>query len=66
MKYSILLTFVLLAGCGSSEFKTNGSTVMGAGGSANVQEVVLSDGTRCAVLVGYQKGAISCDWNGSK
>lgn len=27
-----------------------------------VQEIVLKDGTKCAVMVGYNKGAISCDW----
>ena len=27
-----------------------------------VQLITMEDGTRCAVLTGYQKGAISCDW----
>jgi hypothetical protein len=27
-----------------------------------VREISLSDGTKCAVLLGSNKGAISCDW----
>lgn len=34
------------------------------GGSVSIVEVPDGDGTvRCAVLVGYSKGGISCDWN---
>lgn len=31
-------------------------------GSGDVQLVTLSDGTKCAVLIGMYKGAISCNW----
>lgn len=65
MKKLIILSTLVLAGCGAYA-DTNGINVSGADGIASVQEITLKDGTRCAVLVGYQKGAISCDWNGSK
>ena len=38
----------------------------GAGGSAVVEMHTLPDGTRCAVLVGYQKGGITCDWESTR
>ena len=34
----------------------------GSGGSAEPKEIMLSDGTKCAVIVGYGKAAISCGW----
>ena len=37
-------------------------TVSDGGGSADVKIITLPDGTRCAVLIGYSKAAISCDW----
>lgn len=43
-----------------------GQSVAGAGGGGDIQEIYLSDGTRCVVLIGYYKGAISCDWQGPK
>ncbi len=36
--------------------------VSGAFGQAEVTLIHLEDGTRCAVLVGTNKGALSCDW----
>lgn len=27
-----------------------------------VRMVTLEDGTKCAVLIGYRKGGIDCDW----
>ena len=40
----------------------NAIDVSGKDGSGEVKYVVLADGTKCAVLIGYQKGAISCNW----
>lgn len=36
------------------------------GDSANIIEYKLEDGTRCAVLIGYNKGSIDCDWGYGK
>jgi hypothetical protein len=69
MKKLIVLVALVLAGCGAPpnpKHYGNGIAVGGEGGSASIQEITLTDGTRCAILVGYEKGAISCDWNGSK
>ena len=30
--------------------------------ATDVTEIVLSDGTKCAVLIGAVSGAISCNW----
>lgn len=60
-KVLIVVAALALAGC--SKLGTNGGTaVQGMGGSSSVQEVTLKDGTRCAVLIGYQKGGIDCGW----
>jgi hypothetical protein len=40
--------------------------VDGSGGGGEVKTVTLKDGTQCAVLIGYQKGSISCGWKSSK
>lgn len=37
-------------------------TVGNGEGSADVKIIKLDDGTRCAVLIGAYKAAISCDW----
>lgn len=54
----ILALLALLTGCNTD--------VSSRGNYANVEEYHLPDGTRCAVLIGYQKGGISCDWGSSR
>ena len=41
---------------------TGGIVVSNVEGSAGITEFTLKDGTRCAALIGYYKGALSCDW----
>lgn len=53
------LSCLLISGCSPSLGATD---VSGSLGGAEVKIVTLDDGTKCAVLIGYQKGAISCDW----
>lgn len=36
--------------------------VSSAQGSAEVKIITLEDNTKCAILVGYNKGAIDCNW----
>jgi len=63
MKRVALLISLALFGCGGAPEKTaNGTLVSSSGGTAEVQEITLSDGTRCAVMVGVYKAGISCDW----
>ena len=42
--------------------KTTTQSVSSMSGAAGVQLITLEDGTKCAVIVGYQKGGISCGW----
>ena len=56
-----LLT-VGLGGCAKTEATVDGNLISNGEGSATVTEHTLKDGTRCVVLIGYYKGAISCDW----
>ena len=57
---------LLLAGCSYAPAETaTGINVTAGGGSGEVQEITLKDGTRCAVVMGYEKGAISCNWRGA-
>ncbi len=58
MKIAMAVVVLILAGCGNSP----GQDVTDGMGSGRVTMVRLDDGTRCAVLVGYSKGAIDCDW----
>lgn len=66
MKYLILvcgfgllsISVILL----SSSPSPGSKSVGGSGGEAEVKVVTLDDGTKCAILVGYSKGAISCNW----
>ena len=60
----------LVTACGPSQVQTrtgsDGSTLISnREGAGSITEVRLEDGTRCAVLIGYNKGGISCDWQGS-
>ena len=56
-KYALVLALAL-AGCTSE----NAIEVSSYTGGGEVQLITLKNGTRCAVLIGFQKGAISCDW----
>lgn len=59
MKKIIALVCVLvLAGCTNNTEQI----VSDGGGSGGVKLIVLSDGTKCAVIVGYAKGGIDCNW----
>lgn len=57
------LVALLLVGC--DEPGRGPSTTIDAGTSfysGEVKEIRLSDGTVCAVLLGYQRGGIDCNW----
>jgi hypothetical protein len=62
---------LLVAGCYSNgpskaKVENNGSvSIESMGGSGTVDLVTMRDGTKCAVLIGYYKGAIHCDWRGN-
>jgi predicted alpha/beta-fold hydrolase len=55
---------LLLAGCSKSVSTTPEGwvSVSNGDGSAAVKEVTMPSGLRCVVLVGYSKGALTCDW----
>lgn len=59
---ALILSVVLLSACTNNTQQQ----VSDGNGSAGVTMVYLQDGTKCAVLVGYSKGAISCDFRGTK
>lgn len=67
-KFFVVLSLAFLAtGCAKSDRPGDGGVLVTDGmGSITVKEVTLSDGTRCAVAVGYRKGAITCDWSSNK
>lgn len=66
MKKSILgaasVLIAVLSGCGKTEVTVDGTIISNGVAEATVVEHTLSDGTKCAVLIGYQRGAISCGW----
>ena len=73
-KTALLLTVcwgaLLVAGCtgGPAEVaqEPNGTvSVKNNEGFGSVTLVKLEDGTKCAVLIGYNKGGIHCDWKGN-
>ena len=59
-----LACVALLAGCErTADLKSDGWMVVQDGqGSAGVREITLPSGLRCAVLIGYSKGALDCDF----
>lgn len=61
-KFLLIVSLAVLAGCTATPSE-DAQTVGGAGGSASVQEVRLSDGTRCVVVVGAYKAGVDCDWS---
>jgi hypothetical protein len=62
MKRIILIMAVLVAGCTGPVSQTSDGVVSNGSSNGSVSIVNLKDGTKCAVLIGYYKGAISCDW----
>lgn len=74
-KIYICIAFaILLSGCkidmAKVEVPENGTLVTSNAivGSVDslVELVTLQDGTRCAVLIGANKGAIDCNWKSDK
>jgi hypothetical protein len=68
-----LLVPVMLTGCGRSPSSSQVDEVnnrvivrSGMGQSAEIVEAYLADGTRCAALIGGNKGGLTCDWTGPK
>lgn len=41
----------------------NGISVSDGYGEGEIQTVMMPDGNKCYVLIGYQKGAISCTFD---
>lgn len=61
----IILVSVWMAGCapvGDREVDAPGGKVSVPRMRVSVRTVMLEDGTRCAVLLGPNRGAIDCDW----
>jgi len=58
----IFLTFVCLVLLCACSDGLGGQRVSDGWGDGQVKEVMLSDGTKCAVLIGFEKGAIDCNW----
>lgn len=64
-KIVILLALLALCGCGRTEVSKNpdGSTSISRGiRDTEVVELTLSDGTKCAALVGTRRGSLTCNW----
>ena len=65
MRTLILAAALAISGCGN-DVKIEGDGWMGiqtSGGAAGIKEITMPSGRRCVVLVGYYKGALSCDWS---
>ena len=60
------VALLALAGCSGEGMGDIGND--GGAGSAIPHRVTLDDGrtVQCVVFVGYNKGAISCDWEAAK
>ena len=50
---------LIVAGCNKGVTE---SEVSDGWGAAEIKLVTLSDGTKCATLIGYNKGSIHCNW----
>jgi len=57
----LVIAVAIISGCAVSSPGTEIQVSEGLG-SADVKLVKLSDGTKCAILVGYNKSSIACDW----
>lgn len=56
---AVVVLLLVLSGCNTSP---GAQDVSSSSGRGEVKIVKLEDGTTCAVLIGYRKGAISCNW----
>ena len=64
MKKIFAVVFVMIAIVGCTKQGNTQATVSDGNGQGDVALVILNDGTKCAVIVGYSKGGIDCNWNG--
>lgn len=65
MRALLLILAGLLAACSEGTAPATPpkrTNIAGSGYSAEVAEVELKDGTRCAVLLGPSRGGITCNW----
>jgi hypothetical protein len=62
MKLLFIFLAFSLSACSPIGAAKHGQEIGDGNGQATVALTYLEDGTRCAVLIGYSKGAISCDW----
>lgn len=66
---ALVIILIGLAGCYEQRPTVKGKdsvNVATDGYDATVRMVTTTDGTRCAVMVGYGRGGITCDWEGSR
>lgn len=70
MKNTIgLISLCILVGCDERPPTVKGENTVNVatnGYDAAVRIIRTTDGTRCAVMVGYGRGGITCDWEGSR
>lgn len=63
---SFLIALLCLQGCGGADVKRNAdgsiSIERGIAPDTEVVELTLSDGTKCAALIGNKRGALTCNW----
>lgn len=64
MKIIFAILLLVLAGCRSSD--PSATRVTDSGAAPEVKLIVLDDGTKCAVLLGYREGELTCDWEGNR
>ena len=65
----VLAAAILLAACDERKAEQLGQhtvQVTTDGYSASVRMITTTDGTRCAILVGLERGGITCDWEGTR
>lgn len=63
MRY--LLCLLILTGCSEQPSEVSGKDSIDVSNSAygaTIRMVTTTDGTRCAVMYGANRGGITCDW----
>lgn len=62
--YAAVISSLFIVGCKVREPEQveSGVVLSARGNGGVVQLATLEDGTRCAVLIGSNKGGIDCDW----